>query len=84
MYVYSTIIYKNNADFASAISDFETNFKATAKPVDEAILTDNVFLIGKTYTDFKSLIAGLLTWADVRFIEANDSYRLILVVSTIL
>lgn len=64
-------IYKANIDFQDNAdkTDFETNYKTTAKEFSSITVSDTVFTLELTYTNFKALIDGInITWADVRYI----------------
>lgn len=56
--------------------DFETNFKSLAVLVESVVISETTFVVGKTYTDFKALIVGDLTWADIKYSENNEAYNL--------
>ena len=87
MYLYKTMIFKDTSKVIGLTaaevtqngadkSDFETNFKATAVPVDQIAIAETTFEIVKTYTQFKALIDGvLITWADVKYL-GNGTYVL--------
>ncbi len=66
LYIYkANIDYQDNADK----TDFETNYKTTAKNFSNLTINDTVFTLELTYTDFKTFINGTsITWADVRYI----------------
>jgi len=78
-YLYKTILYKSGtvvigapASNGTDLTDFETNFKATAITVNEIVLAETTVIIIKTYTQFKALIDGvLITWADIKYIETG-------------
>ena len=92
MYLYKAIVYKIPNDVAGITAseviahqtdkiDFEANFKSTAIKVDELVLAETTFVISKTYTQFKTLIDGVLrVWSDAKYTE--DSTRYILNVLT--
>ena len=64
-------IYKANIDFQDNTdkTDFETNYKTTAKEFSSIIVSDTAFILESTYTNFKALIDGInITWADIRYI----------------
>ena len=90
-YLYKTVLYKAGTPVIGApisnatdLADFETNFKATAKSVNGIVLAETTVIIERTYTQFKSLIEGvLITWADVKYIE-ESKYELNLISGTIL
>lgn len=82
-YIYKTQLYKlttavigKPASNDTDLADFEANFKATAKKVDQIVLAETTIVLFKTYTDFKTLIDGtVILWADVKYIE-NGMYEL--------
>lgn len=65
-YIYEAYIdYQDNTDR----TDFETNYKATAKEFSSMTINDIVFTLELAYIDFKALIDGIdITWADIRYI----------------
>ena len=72
-------IYKANIDFQDNTdkTDFETNYKTTAKEFSSMTVSDIAFTLELTYTNFKALIDGItITWADVRYIiKTIDSLK---------
>lgn len=78
MYIYKTSIFKSSTlvigidpNNVANLSDFETNFKATARKIDELLLSGNSFVIELSYTDFKAKITGSVLWSDVKYIETS-------------
>lgn len=64
-------IYRANIDFQDNTdkADFETNYKTIAKEFSSITISDTVFTLELTYTNFKALIDGInIIWADVRYI----------------
>lgn len=86
-YAYKAIIYKNTDGVVGVDTvqntadktDFETNRKSTAVVVDSIVILQITFLIDKTYTQFKALITGDYTWADVRYIDDGQKYQIYLI-----
>ena len=86
MYQYKAIIYKNPAQLgvadnshAADKADFEANYKSLATKVTSVILAETTFEIDKTYAQFKALIDGTAyTWADVRYVDDNAKYGMVL------
>jgi len=85
MYLYQTIIYKDvnkvigadpNNDANKA--DFVNNYKSIAQKIDSIIVAETSFEIDMLYADFKAKIISPITWADVKYIEDNNSYTLYL------
>ena len=73
----------NNSAEASNKSDFDTNFKALCYPVSDLELMSDVFIIEKTYAQFKALIDGaVITWADIKLETAEYFYDLYLLTDT--
>lgn len=84
-------IYRSEIDYQDITNktDFETNYKATAKEFSDFIIGDTVFTLILIYTNFKTLIDGInITWADVRYISntTNDmtEYELYLITNNAL
>ncbi len=83
-YLYNTYIeYQDTSDR----TDFETNYKATAKGFSYITIGDTTFTLELGYTNFKTLIDGItITWADVRYIEGisdgTSDYELYLITSS--
>jgi hypothetical protein len=69
----------NNSQEASDKSDFETNYKAGCYKVDDLETMATVFLVDKTYAEFKALIDGsVITWGDVKLETRQNFYDLYL------
>jgi hypothetical protein len=86
MYIYECTIYHTTASVVSpptgndtSVADFETNHKASAVAVESIQIAETSFVIEKTYSEFETLIAGGLSWADVKYVEGSVSYHLFLV-----
>lgn len=74
-------VTQNNVDKL----DFETNFKSQAKKIDSLIIAETTFEVEKTYTELKGLVDGTtITWADIKFVETDEGYRLYLLRDTLL
>ncbi len=74
-------ITQNDADKA----DFEANFKALAKRIDSLIIAETTFEVEKTYAQLKTLVDGAtITWADIKYIETDEGYKLYLLRDTLL
>lgn len=74
-------VTQNNTDKV----DFETNFKSQAKKIDSLIIAETTFEVEKKYTELKGLIDGTtITWADIKYIETDEGYRLYLLRDTLL
>ena len=89
MYLYSTSVITNISAYQGLTSaqitqnntdktDFETNFKSQAVKVDEIVPIETVFIISKTYTEFKALIINPINWSDVKYIQGANKYYLFL------
>ncbi len=90
-YLYKAIVYKTpqvlgltDNSHAADITDFETNHKSSATLVTTVTIAETTFEIDKTYTAFKVLITGDLTWADVEYTEDNAKYTFNLLSDTAL
>ena len=68
----------DNTQEAADKSDFETNYKASCYVVSDLEMLDTVFLIEKTYAQFKAMITGDITWAMVKLEIATNHYDLYL------
>ena len=85
-YIYRVGLYKHpetisipGGTYVADISNFETNYKSQTLKIDTIIIAETTFEINKSYTDFKDLIDGVtITWADVKHLESDSSYILIL------
>ena len=90
MYSYQATIYKTEEVIISGgtddtdRSDFETNFKATAVEINDIEYADTVFIVQKTYTQFKALIVSPLVWSDVKYENAHSRYILSILSETAL
>lgn len=80
-YLYRAVSYKNPellglpaGTNAADITDFETNYKATALLVNSVNLAETTFEIDKTYTQFKALVVSPLTWANIEYTEDSVKY----------
>lgn len=75
----------NASQEASDKSDFDTNYKSSTIKVDDLELLDTVFIIEKSYADFKTLIDGTtITWGDVKREDGWNFYDLYLITDTLL
>ena len=72
----------NNSQEATDKTDFETNFKAQTVAVSGVEIMENSAIINKTYTQFKALITGDITWADVKTVTVLNRYDLYLITDT--
>lgn len=74
--------FDNSAEAANK-SDFETNYKSSTYPVADLELMDTVFLVDKTYTQFKALVDGqTITWGDVKLETGTNFYDLYIITDT--
>lgn len=88
-YLYNAIIYKttdnvvgldvtqNNLDK----TDFETNYKSSCEDITLVNVAATTFEHDETYTDFKAMITGDITWSDVKMVEGDNKYTLYLLIS---
>jgi len=83
-YLYTTTLFKDGS-IVSGISvtndidrdDFVNNYKGSTLKINSIILAETTFKIEKDYSGFKNLIDGVTrTWADIKYIEGNNSYEL--------
>lgn len=86
MYIYTTTLYKDTTYVVNAsasndtdLSDFTTNHKASALAVTEVQVAETSFIIQKTYSDFDALVVSPRSWADVKYLETERSYKLYLI-----
>ena len=86
-YLYVTRIWFSTADSvgfdeaaeAANTTDFETNYKASTYPVSNMETQATVFIINKTYAQFKALIDGVnILWSDVKCETNTKHYDLYL------
>ena len=86
-YLYMTRIWFNTADTvgfdnsaeAANTTDFETNYKANTYPVSDMEMMTTVFIIYKTYAQFKALIDDVnILWSDVKCETNTRHYDLYL------
>jgi len=84
-YLYKAVIYKEpdkigNMDVTAETAnrdDFVNNYLSQTLHVDDLELMSNVFLIEKTYADFKTLVDGsTVTWTNVRVEDGSWFYDL--------
>jgi len=69
----------NEPQEASDKSDFETNHKSNCYEIDDLETMATVFVIDKTYSEFKALIDGnTITWNDVKVEIGLNFYDLYL------
>jgi hypothetical protein len=69
MYIYRTKILTT-----SDVSDFETNYRASAIVCTGVLINTMAFEIDVPYADFKNLVDGVtVTWGDVRYVHYADS-----------
>ena len=68
-------ITQNNLDK----TDFETNYKSSCVTVNSLSMAGTTVRLDKTYTQFKALITGDLTWADVKLIVGTNRYEIFLI-----
>lgn len=74
-------VTQNDTDKA----DFETNYKALAKKIDSLIIAETTFEVEKTYSQLKTLVDGAtISWADIKYIENDEGYKLYLLRDTLL
>ena len=95
MYLYKTRIIKDTSQYtviaaglasahASAKSDFEANHKATSNEISERILNDTVSVLDMSYTDFDTLVATPVSWADVQYTSVSNHYEICLLTTVVL
>lgn len=90
-YLYKTAIYKKTERVANLdsrnsenLTEFE-NVKSSAKRVSNLIIGENTFEIIRPFNAFKNLIDGVVrTWADIRYIETDEKYTLMLLTNSII
>jgi hypothetical protein len=74
----STVGFDNAAEAANT-TDFETNFKSLAYPVSDMENQATVFIMNKTYAQFKALVDGVnILWSDVKCETNTKHYDLYL------
>jgi len=84
MYLYKTTILKDTSEYmmsqiekdqhASDRVDFETNYKSLIIEISDIIILETTLLMSKTYTQFKQLINGSITWNNVQVISVENRY----------
>ena len=80
--VYRSTIYKagvvvaglNQSQNDTDRSDWETNYKASAKAVDQYIVGETMPVAVVSFTALKALVAGDVTFADVHYTESAERY----------
>jgi len=76
-----TMGYDNTLEHANEL-DFEANYKNLCVKVDDIEPGATTADIVKTYAQFKALITGDLTWADVKYANEGKLYDLYLITDT--
>ena len=78
MYLYQTTLFidtTNTYGFPVTNSadktDWETNFKSQALLINKIEIAETVFIVDKTFTQFKALIASPVLWSDVKYVESG-------------
>jgi len=87
MYLYKSIIYHNTDSVtgidttqnALDVSDFETNNKDDAVPVESVTISETTFILDRSYTDFDALIADGITWGNVKYVDDGLRYIMYLI-----
>jgi hypothetical protein len=85
MYLYKAVTYHNTSAVISVPasntadnSDFVTNYKATAIPVDALEVAETTFVTELSYANFKAEVAAHAAWSAVKYIVGPKSYELYL------
>lgn len=88
MYLYRTRIIEDTSDYVMSQADkdiesanntdFDTNYMSQAVLVDDVTIAETTFVVYKSYSDFKALITGSITWADVKYTDAGGVHKLFL------
>lgn len=88
MYLYRTRIITDTSEYdmtqaekdiqAANDTDFD-NYISQCLEVDDVIVADTTFQIYKPYADFKNLVTGSITWADVKYTDAGKQHKLFLI-----
>lgn len=60
-------------------TDFETNYKNSTFKIDGLQISETAVLINKTYTEFKALITGDITWSLVKCLTKDKNYELYII-----
>jgi hypothetical protein len=91
-YLYKTTIHKN-LDYVIGVNaqqnqlnltDFEANHKNNCIKIDGLLLAESVYEIDLDFADFETLIATPLGWQDIKYMEVDNKYILILLTEALL
>lgn len=89
-YLYKSTVYFDTTDVigidpvqeeANKV-EFEANYKASVYQVDDIQIAETVFVLNKSYADFKALIDGEVAWTDVKMIQQDKYYELFILSAT--